>query len=54
LKTVAVNVPLIDVDVSEVIFTVQLEPDVIAVDVYGVTFLSTKETEEIVSAEDAV
>ena len=26
--TVAVNVPLIDVDVSLVIFTVQLEPDV--------------------------
>jgi hypothetical protein len=30
-KTVAVNVPFIDVDVSAVIFTVQLEPDVIDV-----------------------
>jgi hypothetical protein len=45
---------LIIVDVSVVIFTLQLEPDVVDVAIKGVTFLSTKETEEIVSVEDAV
>ena len=53
-KTVAVNVPLTDVDVSVVIFTVQLEPEVVAVARKGVTVLSIKLTEAIAAEEDAV
>ena len=52
--TVAVKVPLIDVDVSVVIFTVQLEPVLVAVAKKGVRALSIKVTEEIVAVEDAV
>jgi hypothetical protein len=43
-----------DVDVSVVIFMVQLEPDVIAVAKKGVRDLSIKVTEEIVAEEAAV